>query len=169
MRRDDMSSSSKKWILIVIVLAIVLGFPTPREGVKTISYTDYETFIQTDAYTRLRCSRTLEDGHKINWDLHDTPDELVFDVDVSSTEEIVILIESVDEIEYRRDAKIHKTSFECNGPSIYVEIYNPTLLGTGPSAVISGDIVITYEHEVSRPVTKYRSVPITQWLPWWMP
>lgn len=166
--RDDMSSSYKKWIPIILVLAIVV-YPTPHERVKTTSYIEYETFIQTDTYTRLRCSTTLDDGYRINWDLSDTPDELVFDVNVSSTEEITILIESVDDVEYRQNAKIHKTSFVCNGPSIYVEVYNPTLLGTGPSAVVSGEIVITYRHEVSRPVTKYQSVPVTQWLPWWMP
>lgn len=57
--------------------------------------------------------------------------------------------------------KTHDCTLHANGPSLYVEVKNPSLLGLGPSAVVSGDTKIYHDHETQ--------LSFIEWLSWWMP
>ena len=170
-RESFQKKSSLRIIIPIILIIIVIAFPTPHERMKQESYIVYETVTKTDLYETLVCSNTLQDGYYMHWDLTDLPDlpdNLKIIISVSSTEEIEIYIKSVQDVEYLVDQNKHDRTLFCNGPSLYVEVRNPSLFGLGKSAIISGDIKIFHQYEVEEPITKYRMVPITEWLPWWM-
>jgi len=168
---NEKSNSQRKWfyiIPIVIVLA-VLVYPTPHNRVKQESYTEYETVTKTDLQETLGCSGTLKDGYRWEWPLTDLPTNLKIVVKISSTVEVRVTIESASGIGYNQESKIQDYTFYTKGPSLKVTVLNPTWFGLGDSAVVSGDIEIYHEYQAQVPVTKYRSVPYTEWLPWWMP
>lgn len=68
-------------------------------------------------------------------------------------------IKSVEGTVSNEQKKVHDYTVYANGPSLYVEVKNPTLLGLGPSAVVSGDIKLYHDYETS----------YIEWLPWWTP
>ncbi len=155
-------------ILLVIVAIVVTAFPTPHSRTRQESYIEYETVIKTDLEVNYGSFGTLKDGHYLDWGRSDLPSDLKIVVDVSSTETLEIRIKSVSD-NVIKTLKEHHYTVITEGPSLYFNIQNPTLLYLGTTAVISGDINIYHEYEAQVPVTKYQTVPYEQWLPWWMP
>lgn len=154
--------------IIVVAILLILLIPTPHSRTKQESYTEFETVTKTDLIKTLPCSGTLKDGDRWEWGLTDLPTTLKVIVKLSSTEEVNVVIESVSGVDLSKSGKSHDYSFYSKGPSLKATVTNPTLLGLGPSAVISGNIEIYHEYQAQVPVTKYRTVPYTEWLPWWM-
>lgn len=155
-------------ILIVIVAIVLMAFPTPHSRTRQESYIEYETVTKTDLEVTYGCSGTLKDGYYWDWSRSDLPSGLKIVVDVSSTETLEIRIKSVSD-NVIKTLKEHYYTVITEGPSLYINIQNPTLLYLGTTAVISGDIKVYHEYEAQVPVTKYQTVPYEQWLPWWMP
>jgi hypothetical protein len=162
--------SSKRYIVIILIaIFVVLAFPTPHSRLKQESYVEYETVTKTDLEETLPCSGTLQDCRYWEWGLTDLPTTLKIVVSLTSTEAVEVKVRSVSRTESDRTSNTHYYTFYANGPSLYVTVTNPGLLCLGNSAVVSGDIKVYYEYQTQVPVTKYRTVPVTDWLPWWMP
>lgn len=139
---------------ILILIAIAIVFPTPHTLMRTEA--------RRDLVKHLDCSGTLKDGYSWHWGLTELPSYVTIIINIRSTEEVRVYIKSVEGIVYDKEGKVHDCLINyVRGPSLYVEIINPTMFGSGPSAVMSGGIEVCYDHVVQ--------VPYTAWLPWWMP
>lgn len=156
-------------IPIAIVVIIVLVFPTVHPRTRQEPYTVYETVTATDLEATYRCSDILEDRDYWEWSELDLPINLRIEVNVASTEDIYIIIKTATGTISNMTLKKHDYNILAEGPSLYLKVWNPALLGLGPSAVVSGDIKVYHEYMKEVPVTKNRTVPYEQWLPWWMP
>ncbi len=161
----------KHVILLVIVAAIFIAFtfPTPHARTRQESYTEYETVTKTDQVYSLLCSRTLKDGYSLSMGWTDMQDETKIVVDIQSTEEVRVKLKDITSTFYDSTRKIHDVTFLRSKVSYDISVENPSLFGTGPSAVMTGSIKAYHIYEAQELITKYRTVPYTKWLPWWMP
>lgn len=174
-RKEDIQErapqkKSRIWLVLTLILIFTgMLFPTPHTLTKQEAYTTYTSVQQWDMYQTCSCSRTLEDGYYIHWDLSNYPNILKINIAVQSTEDLVITSKTSQGLIYEKKAKIYDHSLYCNGPSLYVGVKNYDEFWTSKSAVISGSINIDYYHSISKPITKYRTNHYKQWLPWWIP
>jgi len=145
----------KLWpLLFVLLLIIVVAvFPTPHTRIRM----EHKSVL----LRRLDCSGTLKDGYYWYWDLTDLPPYVRIVVDVGSTEEVRVYIKSVEGVVCDREGKVHDYTLYAKGPSLHVEVINPTTFGLGSSAVVSGGIEVYHDYEAR---TEY-----TEWTLWWMP
>ena len=156
-------------ILIVIITIVLMAFPTPHSRTRQESYTEYETVTKTDLVKTLDCSRTLQDGYtrQVGWT--DMQDETKIVVDIESTEGVTVELTDASATFYDSNKKVHSVTFTRFSASYDVSVENPSIFGLGDSAVMTGSIKAYHVYEAQVPVTKYRTVPYEEWLPWWMP
>jgi len=161
----------KKIVPIIVVIVAALLFPTPHYRIRQEPYVEYETVTKSDLVGLLDCSGTLKDGWLWHWDETNLPADLRILVEISSTEEVQVYMKSVAGEVTRRSGKEHGYTVYASGPSLYVEVKNPSFLGLGlgTSAVISGEISIYHDYTEQVPITKYHTITYTEWLPWWIP
>ena len=120
-----------------------------------------KTEFNSDLLMTLYSSTSLQEGYYRYWELTDLASELKLEVSIDSTEEVIVYIKSTQGVVCNEQQKVHHYSVNCNGPSLYVEVKNPSVLGLGSSAVISGNIEVFHDYE--------EQVTYNEWLPWWMP
>jgi len=187
--------SKKTYILIGVALAIILLFPTPhtyttKEPVygyvtreRQVPYTDYEFQTKRDLVKTIPVPNVIKDGYYYYQDLYGLPDgTLYITVDISSTEDLEVLIKDTSGTIYDYDSRRHYGYIYGRGPVLYVKIANPSILGLGPDAVCSGKIEIYHEYTAKVPVIKYRTETYQSWeiiryetktwtemKPWWAP
>jgi len=65
--------------------------------------------------------------------------------------------------------KTHSVTYTRTSASYDVSVTNPTLFGTGSSALMTGNIKAYHVYQAQVAVTKYRTVNYQEWLFWWMP
>lgn len=140
------------YIGLGIIILVAILFPTPRVR------TEYE--FKRDLEGVLDCSWTLADGNYRYWDLTDMPKDLVFEVSITSTEEVTVEIRTASGTLSKKTDKFHNYKVYADGPSLRVSVTNPSVFGLGASAVVSGDMDIYHEYE--------DEIRYTEWLPWWM-
>ena len=109
----------------------------------------------------LNCSGRLDDGYYWHWDLTDLPSYVRIVVNIGNTEEVRVYIKSVEGEVCNKEGKVHDYTLYAKGPSVSVEVINPTIFGLGPSAVVSGKIEVYHDYQAQ--------VEYTEWVPWWMP
>ena len=142
------------WIVGVVILLVVIVafFPTPHARIRTE--------FNSNRINTLDCSNILEDGDRMYWDLTNLPSGLKIDVSLDSSEDVIVYLRSTQGVISQKEQMIHHYSVTCVGPSLYIEVKNPTFLGWGPSAAVSGEIkIFNYQEE---------QISYDEWLPWWM-
>jgi len=139
-------------IVAVVVIGVVALFPT--EHIRNI-----EDLVET-----LDCSKTLSDGASLSDGWTDMKDQTKIIVQIKSNEEVKVTLEAVPSstiydpvVIYAETKKLHSITFTRSDVSYEITVWNPTWFGTGPSAVMTGDI------------KAYHLYDVHQLLPWWMP
>jgi peptide/nickel transport system permease protein len=141
-------------VLMTIILVVTLIiFPTPHNRIRNESRSDLEKW--------LGCYGTLNDNNYWRWNLTNLDANLRIVVNISSIEEVYVYIKSVEGEVSNNLGEVHDYTVNASGPSLYVNIDNPVILGSGSPAIISGDITIYHDYETQ--------VSYTEWLQWWMP
>ncbi len=180
----------RSYIILTCIVAIVLvTFPIPHARTRQESYIEYETVTKTDFVKTLDCSNTLQDDDTLHGDWTEMPNEAKIVVDIESSEYVnVKLTDGHGGVFYTKNKKVHNATFirskkfskygmdshppydpEGTDATFDISITNFQGYGQGDSAVMNGSIKAYHVHETQEGVTKYRTVPYEQWLPWWMP
>ena len=164
-----------------------MTFPIPHARTKQESYIEYETVTTTDLVETLDCSKTLQDDYTIHGDWTEMPNEAKIVVDIESNEYVNVKLTDRHGVFYTKNKKVHNATFirsnqfpnfmgshppydpEGTDANFDISITNFQGYGQGDSAVMTGSIKAYHVHETQEEVTKYRTVPYEQWLPWWMP
>jgi hypothetical protein len=165
-----------------------MTFPIPHARTKQESYIEYETVTTTDLVSNLDCSNTLQDDYTLHEDWTDMPNEAKIVVDIESSEYVnVKLTDGHGGVFYTKNKKVHSATFirskkfskygmasytydpEGTDANFDISITNFQGYGQGDSADMSGSIKVYRVYETQEEVTKYRTIPYAQWLPWWMP
>ena len=131
--------------LIVIVAILLVVFPTPHP------------YLKEDLVKTVDCSTTLQDGWSISDGWVDMQDLTKIIVDIHSSESVNVVIQSGSTYIYSQSGNTHAYTDTRSENAYVVSVTNPTLLGMGPSADVTGDI------------RAYHIYNETQLLPWWMP
>ena len=167
---------------------VLVTFPIPHSRTRQESYIEYEAVTKTDLVETLDCSNTLQDDDTLHEDWTEMPNEAKIVVDIESSEYVnVKLTDGHRGVFYTKNKKVHNATFIRSNQFQYLSGYYPPYdpegtdanfdisitnfqgYGQGDSAVMSGNIEAYRVYEEQFPVTKYRTVPYVQWLPWWMP
>jgi hypothetical protein len=173
--KSNLKSSSVKSkriavVIVVVILAVFLGFPTVHSRTRQESYLA-TAMVNREEYLRtLDCSTTLPDGQSLEFDVSPLNDSTRFVFGVTSTQEIRIMVTGrTTPILYEATRSQHFGNQTGEDWKFSVEVWNPSLTYTGPSAEVSGNIKVYRIYQAETTVWKSRTVPYTQWLPWWMP
>jgi len=182
----------RSYIILTCIVAIVLvTFPIPHSRTKQEPYIEYEAVTKTDFVKTLDCSSTLQDDYTIHGDWTEMPNEAEIVVDIESSEDVKVKLRAGQNagygVFYDAIKKVHSATFirsnqfkdgmgyrppydpEGTDANFDISITNLLHFGQGDSAVMTGSIKAYRVHETQEEVTKYRTVPYEQWLPWWMP
>jgi len=160
-------------------------FPIPHARTRQESYIEYEAVTKTDFVKTLDCLRTLQDDDTLHGDWTDMPNEAKIVVDIESSEYVNVKLTDRHGVFYSKNKKVHNATFIRSNKSKYgmpyiydpegtdanfdISITNFQGYGQGDSADMMGSIKAYHVHETQKEITKYRTVPYEQWLPWWMP
>ncbi len=178
----------RSYIILTCIVAIVLvTFPIPHARTRQESYIEYETVTTTDLVSNLDCSSTLQDDSTLHGDWTEMPNEAKIVVDIESSEDVKVKLTDGHGVFYDAIKKVHNATFirsnqfkygmgsqppyepEGTDATFDESVTNLLHFGQGDSAVMSGSIKAYRVYEEQVPVTKYRTVPYEQWLPWWTP
>ncbi len=178
----------RSYIILTCIVAVVLvTFPIPHSRTRQESYIEYETVTTTDLVSYLDCSNTLQDDDTLHEDWTDMPNEAKIVVDIESSEYVNVKLTDGHGVFYDAFKKVHNATFirsnqfpyfmgshppyepEGTDATFDLSVTNLLHFGQGDSAVMTGSIKAYHVHETQEEVTKYRTVPYEQWLPWWMP
>ena len=134
-------------LIIAIVIIIVAVFPTPH--VRTNSEITETIDLNT----------TLADGQIMQEIWTDMPDQTKIIVFLSSNTEVQVLLTGSNGVEntyYNLTQTTHGVEYTREYSTYNVTVWNPTGIGDGSSAELSGNI------------QAYHIYDMTEWLPWWM-
>jgi hypothetical protein len=131
-------------IVLVAIVVIAVVIPTPR--LRT----------EQDLVKTIDCTTTLGDGDSILQGLLNMEDNTKFVIDIVSSGDVDVKIETGKTVLYFSRSKLHAYSFTRPEESFEVSVENPTVWGLGPSVNIEGNIKV------------YHVYNVTEWLPWWM-
>ena len=179
----------RSYIAIIVIVAIVLmTFPILHARTRQESYIEYEAVTLTDFVKTLDCLHTLQDDDTLHEDWTDMPNEAKIVIDIESSEYVnVKLTDGHGGVFYTKNKKVHNATFirsnqfpnfmgsqppydpEGTDANFDISITNFQGYGQGDSADMTGSIKAYRVYEIQEEVTKYRTVPYEQWLPWWMP
>lgn len=132
-------------LIVIVAIALIFVVPTPHVRAK-------EVLVKT-----FDCSTTLQDGYYITQGWVDLKDKTKVVIDIQSSQSVDVSVKSGTLPVYSQSGAVHAYSFTTSLTSFVFTVTNPTWLGTGPSAVITGDI------------KGYHIYNETVWLIWWMP
>jgi hypothetical protein len=131
-------------IIILVLVTVIILVPVPR----TRAYEDL-----VDTYD---CTWDLVDGHSLHGGFVNMEDETKIVIDIESTEDVQVEVKDAVDTFYNELAKIHNATYWRTSASYDITITNPSLLGLGDDAVMSGSI------------KAYQMGAVGEWLPWWM-
>jgi hypothetical protein len=164
-----------------------MTFPIPHSRTRQESYIEYETVTTTDLVSNLDCSSILQDDYTLRGGWTDMPNEAKIVVYIESSEDVKVKLSDGHGVFYDAIKKVHNAMFirsniiqylsgyyppydpEGTDATIDVSVTNLLHFGQGDSAVMTGSIKAYHVHETQKEITKYRTVPYEQWLPWWIP
>lgn len=153
--------------LIVLCCLIVALFPTSHDGLVEEYYKEKELVHRIDLKKTIKCDIKIADNRIKSWSFTNLGETLRVVIDISSTEEIRLKIESKNGIEIENKNKILHYNKTINGPSLVISLYNPLEL-FGRKADLTGSIKIYHEYDKIIEVRKSRIVPGKVWNIWWM-
>lgn len=160
-------SSRKKYAIVIVIIAVLTLFPTPHSRTRQEPYTTYETVTKTDWLTTYPCNDFLEHGQSWIWELPDLPkDNLKIIVNMYTHLVVEVMIKSTSGIISQKRFSWMDELYCKNWWTVSTSwSHNPH---NEASSFVEGDIKVYHEYETQIPVTKYRTVQYTEWLPWWM-
>ncbi|MGD8544241.1 MAG: hypothetical protein PVG48_03905 [Candidatus Bathyarchaeota archaeon] len=146
---------SRNKIIAIVVIIVVLGVAVfPTTNVR-----NNEDLVKT-----LDCSRTLSDDESLSDGWTDMEDQTKIVVQIQSDEDVRITLKGVPNatvydpvVIYDETKEFHTVTIIRSNVTYEITVRNPTWFGTGPSAVMTGDI------------KAYHLYNVHQLLPWWMP
>ncbi len=166
LRNKNRGLGSVGW-LILLVLGFGTFFPILVDGEVKEYYTVEETVIKSELVKKIDCDFNLGNNKERDWSFTTLGDNLKINVDISSTEIIILKIDSKNGVETNDRDNILLFNKTVEGPSLVVSLYNPWEV-FGEKAELQGSIKIYHEYNATVQTTKYNLVPGKVWTIWWV-
>lgn len=154
--------------LVVFGILVALFYPVQRDGMVRKYYTIEETIPKKVLKKAIYCDFKIGNNKEKDWSFTALGDNLIIVVDISSTEEIVLKVESMNRNEINQKANIFYFNRTIEGPSLVLSLYNPWEFW-GEKAELDGSIKIYHVYNETIQIKKYELVPGKVWTIWWIP
>jgi len=155
------------WIMLILI-SVSSFYPIQADGFVKEYYTVDKTTLKKVLKKTIDCDFNLGNNKEKDWSFTSLGDNLIIEVDISSTEIIVLKTESKNGVEVNLKDNILLFNKTVEGPSLVVSINNPWDL-FGEKAELQGSVKIYHEYYETVETREYNLVPGKVWTIWWMP
>ena len=155
------------WWTIVILIILGAMFPIQVDGYVKEYYTLEKIVMKKELKKTIDCDCNIGNNKEKDWSLTDLGENLRIIVDISSTEDIILKVESKNGIEINNRNRIFLYNCTMEGPSLVIELQNPWEM-FGEKAELHGSIKIYHEYYKNVQTTNYTLKPGKVWTIWWM-
>jgi len=157
-----------KWKVILALIILIGVFPIQVDGYITEHYTEEEEYLEKEKVVSIDCDFKLTKAGTFEKSYTELGDALRIIVDVASTQNIDLEIQSSEKKEIKKTGKIFNYNITAKGTSLVVILKNPSLPILGYDANLSGKIEVYHEYITTRNIDKTRQVPGKVLRIWWM-
>jgi len=157
-----------KWkIISLVVVLLVIFFPVKKDAMVTEHYTEEIEVLERELKQEFDCDIEIKTRDTVEESYTDLGDNIRIVIDVASTQDINLEIQSSEKLEINEKAKIFNYNFTTKGTSLVIKMFNPNYPIVGRDAQLSGKIQIYHEYLTVETIDKTRQVPGKVWTIWW--